>query len=78
MLVAEAAFEGADEFAAAVGAFDLAVAEQVDLRQQFFAKQLAGSVVVFAPVVAVGELEAVNVPFGRMEVRVRSGRRQTL
>jgi hypothetical protein len=33
-----AAFQRADVFAAAVGAFDLAVAEQVRHRQQFFAQ----------------------------------------
>src|SRR5262245_49027017 len=68
MLIAKAAFKGADVFAAAIRTFNLAVAEEVNLWQQVFAQQTQALVVVFAPIVAVGELEAVNVPFGRIKL----------
>jgi hypothetical protein len=56
-----------DELPRAVGALDLAVAEHVHLRQQLaLLEQLdAAHRVVHRPVVAVGEVERVDVPLGR-------------
>src|SRR4051812_22814733 len=68
VLGAEGFFEDAIKLAAAVGAFDLAVTEQVALGQERFFQHAEGGAVVFAPVVAIGELEAVDVPFARIEV----------
>lgn len=54
-----------DEGAGAVGAGDLAVADHVALRDEAFLEEFdAGLVVGFGGVVAVGEVEAVDVPFG--------------
>ena len=66
--LAEAAAQVAQELAAAVGAVDLAVAEQIHDRQQLFAQNFERFFVVLAPVVAVGKLEAVQVPFGGREI----------
>src|SRR4029079_12221696 len=62
-LFAELFFQVLDELAAAVRAFDLAVAEQVDARQDVLAQQPDAFLgVATAPVVAVREMERVNVP----------------
>ena len=53
------------ELAAAVGALHLPVAEQVHLRQQPLGQDLDAVRDVVAPVVAVGEVEAVDVPLVR-------------
>src|SRR5436309_11808394 len=53
------------ELARAVGALDLAVAEQVQLRQQPLVEDLDAVRDVVAPVVAVGEVEGVDVPLVR-------------
>ena len=66
--VADADPQRTQVLAAAVGAFDLAVAEQVHRRQQLLAQQLQAGLVVFAPVVAVGELEDVDVPIRRRKL----------
>src|ERR1019366_6884472 len=50
------------ELAAAVGAFDLAVPEQIQLGQQRLLQELDAVRAVVAPVVAVGEMEGVDVP----------------
>ena len=56
-------FQFPNELAAAVGAFDLAVAEEVDFRQQVALQQVDAAIGVAArPVVAVGEVEDVDVP----------------
>ncbi len=73
--VAEGVVQRTDVFAAAVGTFDLAVAKQVRLRQERVAQQPQALFVVLAPVVAVGKLEAINVPFaGRKLTRDQVGR----
>ena len=47
----------------AIGAFHLAVTEQVDLRQQVALQQIDAAIRIAArPVIAVGEVEDVNVP----------------
>src|SRR5579862_5167402 len=58
------------KLAAAVGALDLAVAEQVQLRQQRLLQELNAVRAVVAPVVAVGEVEGVDVPLARIEALV--------
>src|SRR5687767_1595323 len=47
VLVAEGFLQDAEEFAAAVGAFDLAVAEQIALGENMFAQQGERGLVVF-------------------------------
>src|SRR5262249_41611882 len=54
-----------EELAAAVGALDLAVAEEVELGQQAVGQDLDAVGDVVAPVVAVGEVESVEVPLVR-------------
>src|SRR6266545_379215 len=54
-----------EELAAAVGALHLPVTEQVQPRQQFLRQDLDAVRDVVAPVVAVGEVEGVNVPLIR-------------
>src|SRR5262249_513982 len=61
-LILEGLLELAVELARAVGAFDLAVAEEVALGQELVAEQVDAVPVVLAPVVAVGEMEHVDVP----------------
>src|SRR4029077_15662566 len=56
-LLLERLFELAIEFARAVGALDLSVAEQVAFWEQLVAEQADAVAVVFAPVVAVGKME---------------------
>ena len=51
-----------EELAAAVGRLDLTVPEQVQLRQHLLGQQLDALGHVVAPVVAVGEVEGVDVP----------------
>ena len=58
----------ADEVARPVRRLDLPVAEQVRSRQQLVGQDLQTLAVVLAPVVAVGELEQVHVPFAHREV----------
>src|SRR5262245_42759137 len=53
------------EFARAVGALDLSVAEKVALGQELIAQEVDAVTVIFAPVVAIGEVEHVNVPIER-------------
>ena len=56
-------FQFANELTAAVGAFDLAVAEEIHLGQQVVLQEIDAAVGVAArPVVAVGEVEDVDVP----------------
>src|SRR4051812_36078934 len=54
-----------EELARAVGAFDLAVAEQVELGEQLLVEDVDAVGDVVAPVVAVGEVEGVQVPLVR-------------
>src|SRR5258705_144104 len=68
MLGAEASLQIAEKLTAAVWTIDLPIAEQVHVRQQAFAEYLEGFFVVFAPVVAVGKLETVQVPFRRRKL----------
>src|SRR5678815_4529093 len=68
VLVAEGFLEDAEEFAAAVGTFDLAVAEEIALGEDLFAQKGEGRLVVLSPIVAIGELEAVDVPLGGVKV----------
>src|SRR5262249_39032072 len=71
----------AEIIAGAVRAFDLAVAEQIADRQEELLQGLQAVRVVLAPVVAVGELEDVDVPVARREIslddelRLHVGRR---
>ena len=60
-----------DELAGAVGALHLAVGEHVALGQELGLEELdAGERVVHRPVVAVGEVEGVDVPLrGRVVAR---------
>src|SRR5580693_365643 len=58
----------ADVVARAVGAFHLAVAEQVAAGEQIGSERLQAALVVFAPVVAVRELKAINVPVSGREI----------
>ena len=64
-LLLERLFELAVELARAIGALDLAVAEEVALGQELVAEQVDALAVVLAPVVAVGEVEDVDVPVDR-------------
>jgi len=63
--------ELAQVIARAVGALHLAVAEQVQLRQQNLGQQFKAVRNVIAPVVAVGEMEGVDVPLVRSVAGVR-------
>src|SRR5262245_23019205 len=58
----ESLFELAIELARSVRAFDLAVAEEVALGEELVAEQADAVAVVFPPVVAVREVEDVDVP----------------
>jgi hypothetical protein len=58
-------------FAATVGTLDLAIAKQVAVRQQLILEQVKALGVVFSPVVPIGELEEVNIPFRRRKVVVQ-------
>ena len=68
--VLEGFFQFSVELARAVGALDLAVAEEVALGQELVAQEADALAVVLAPVVAVGEVEDVDVPVGRGVVGV--------
>src|SRR5580765_8420890 len=61
-LFVECLFQLAIELPRAVRALDLTVAKQVALGQELVAQQADALAVVFAPVVAVGEVEDVDVP----------------
>src|SRR6187549_3821066 len=54
--VAKAAVQIPQKLAAAVRAFDLAVTKQIHHGQQTFAQKLKRLFIIFAPVVAIGEL----------------------
>src|SRR5579872_4634860 len=58
----------ADVFARAVGAFDLAIAEQVAVWQDVLRQELDARFIVLPPVVSIRKLEAVDVPVGRGEI----------
>src|SRR3954467_13964980 len=60
--VVEGLLQLAVELARAVGTLDLAVAEEVALRQERVAQHPDALAVVLAPVVAVGEVQDVDVP----------------
>src|SRR5256885_6388056 len=76
MLFAKSSLQVAQKFAAAIRAFDLPVAEQIRNRQQFFAEYLERFLVVFAPIVAVRKLKAVQIPLrGRKLLLDQSGTR---
>ncbi len=65
LVLAQHLVDVVEELAAAVGAFHLAVAEQVQLGQQLLGQDLDAVRDVVAPVVAVGEVEGVDVPLVR-------------
>lgn len=50
------------EFAAAVRTFHLAIAKQIDMRQQMFVQDFKAMWNVISPVVAVGKMKSVDVP----------------
>src|SRR5436189_5865621 len=61
--VGDIVIELADELAASVGTFHLAVTEQIDLRENVRFQEMDASIGVSpGPVVAVGEVENIDVP----------------
>src|SRR5262249_42908662 len=64
-------FESVQEIPAAISAFDLPITKQVDLGQQFVGQKTdTFSSIPAVPVVTVGKMEQVNVPFGREKLFV--------
>src|SRR5690606_28791237 len=54
--------EMTQEFATPIGTLHLAVTKQVDVRQNPFLQDVERLAVVLSPVVAIGKLEAVEIP----------------
>ena len=72
LVAGEVLFEVFDELPRAIGAIDLAVAKDVGSREQEFLQNIdTEQSVIDAPVVAIREMEGVDVPFARKGSRVR-------
>jgi hypothetical protein len=65
LIVTKCLLKRANELAAAVRAFDLSITKQVSGGKQTVAQHFEARTITFAPIVTVGELEAIDVPLPR-------------